>query len=340
MLSFTLQFHSVDAIQIVLVPVTEIAFVLYSPVSPKKQNGLPGMQVVLVHVAHNLDQGRAAVQRSPALHQQSSSSAQHFQLDPDALAQYNQLEGTPEQLLRSAVYASNQAEVEELAAAFDRERHLYTETHCTARAAAEASAAMAQQAGTSFVDPDTGVGMGVQDPMVNIQTTVQLRLQAQDIASIGRISHADFQAVGHIAGARLRGLPLRRRLEAAEPRVRMLFKLAGHPYTMDLERCQAAADRPGLFERLRTIASNPVACAQYFWISMQAFCEVFLGWPIGKTHQPTLPAQTTSTQRQLSRPHPAPSSHHALVELLSPKNDKNQGVPDHSFGLRSPQNGP
>lgn len=60
---------------------------------------------------------------------------------------------------------------------------------------------------------------------VNTQTTVQLHFHEEDLAIIGHLSVEQVMAAGDIAASGLRGLPLRRRLEESDPRVRTLFKV-------------------------------------------------------------------------------------------------------------------
>ena len=56
------------------------------------------------------------------------------------------------------------------------------------------------------------------------------------------------------------------------------FELAGKAYTFN-EKGKPEG-RPAIGERLRIIAANPVACAEFFVAYVAAFCEVFLGWPM------------------------------------------------------------
>ena len=125
-------------------------------------------QVVLVHVAHNKDQVRATLQRSPALHvrgrhivawarhlaalqRHMPSMHQAALSSSELLHQYMELDGVPQQLVEEAFFATNDDQVQALATGFHRQRSGYTETRSSATLAAANAAA---QLGVPFADPD------------------------------------------------------------------------------------------------------------------------------------------------------------------------------------------
>jgi hypothetical protein len=59
--------------------------------------------------------------------------------------------------------------------------------------------------------------------------------------------------------------------------------MASNPYSFDATG--KPMDRPDKLERWRTVAENPVRAAILFHIHMEAFREVFLGWPPGARQQ-------------------------------------------------------
>ncbi|PNW79178.1 hypothetical protein CHLRE_09g403367v5 [Chlamydomonas reinhardtii] len=62
------------------------------------------------------------------------------------------------------------------------------------------------------------------------------------------------------------------------------FTLMGRPYTFDV-RTGAPQHRPMAAERWDLVAGHPLACAESFEAFMDAFCDVFLGWPAGSDVQ-------------------------------------------------------
>lgn len=110
-----------------------------------------------MHVARSLDDVRAALQRSPALHVRGRhvvAWARHLAAVQQSvplgssllLQQYMQLDGVPLQLAEAAVFATTDSDVREMATAFHTHRSGYTETRN--------SAAAAMAMGVPFVDPD------------------------------------------------------------------------------------------------------------------------------------------------------------------------------------------
>lgn len=63
-----------------------------------------------------------------------------------------------------------------------------------------------------------------------------------------------------------------------------VMALAGRPYSFDALG-RPSSDRPPAADRQRIVAGNPVACAQYFRASLEAFFDVLCGWPLGKAKQ-------------------------------------------------------
>jgi hypothetical protein len=61
------------------------------------------------------------------------------------------------------------------------------------------------------------------------------------------------------------------------------FTMAGKPYSFDANG--KPFGRPDMVDRWRTVAENPVRAAIMFNIQMEAFREVFLGWPPGAREQ-------------------------------------------------------
>ncbi|PNW69631.1 hypothetical protein CHLRE_32g758597v5 [Chlamydomonas reinhardtii] len=62
------------------------------------------------------------------------------------------------------------------------------------------------------------------------------------------------------------------------------FTLMGRPYIFDV-RTGAPQHRPMAAERWNLVAGHPLACAESFEAFMDAFCDVFLGWPAGSDVQ-------------------------------------------------------
>ncbi|GAX76355.1 hypothetical protein CEUSTIGMA_g3801.t1 [Chlamydomonas eustigma] len=78
------------------------------------------------------------------------------------------------------------------------------------------------------------------------------------------------------------------------------FKLAGEEFSFD---SFGAPDqqRPNTAKVMATISANPKACADFIYAYFNAFCEVFLGWPMGrfassnKVRDTTRPSKAFST---------------------------------------------
>ncbi len=74
-------------------------------------------------------------------------------------------------------------------------------------------------------------------------------------------------------------------INPSELNARLNFELAGHPYGVTGEFGAPDDGRPSQLERWRIVARNPVAAAEYFRLIIDAFCAVYMGWPIGSTRQ-------------------------------------------------------
>jgi hypothetical protein len=61
------------------------------------------------------------------------------------------------------------------------------------------------------------------------------------------------------------------------------FAMAGKKYSFDA--LGMASDRPHVKQCQRIVAENPVACAEMIHAYMQAFAEIFLGWPMDAERQ-------------------------------------------------------
>jgi hypothetical protein len=72
-------------------------------------------------------------------------------------------------------------------------------------------------------------------------------------------------------------------LNPAELGSEWTFKLAGKAYSFDA--FGKPVGRPSVMDSLRLVAANPVACAEFIHAFFAAFCEVFLGWPMGSSKQ-------------------------------------------------------
>jgi hypothetical protein len=73
-------------------------------------------------------------------------------------------------------------------------------------------------------------------------------------------------------------------LNPSEANLHWTFTLAGVPYKFDAMGVPEKGALAG-WERLRTVAANPVACAQAIRAIMAAFFAIFLGWPLESKHQ-------------------------------------------------------
>jgi len=61
------------------------------------------------------------------------------------------------------------------------------------------------------------------------------------------------------------------------------FALAGKEYKFD--KYGKPEGRPETLECLKTVAQNPDACAHFIQAYLEAFCDIFLGWPMGSAKQ-------------------------------------------------------